>query len=86
MTVEPTVYFQLGISDDRYHVISKEIQSIIKTNEPVGVQMEMAQQSRMSEAEKMYAAFMIAKADIQNKLIRKMPPMGKGIVKCIMEE
>ena len=84
--IEPTVYMQLGISDDRYHVISKEIQSIIKTNEPVGVQMEMAQQSRMSEAEKMYAAFMIAKADIQNRLIMKMPPRGKGIIKCILEE
>jgi len=87
MTAEPTVWFQLGISDERYNVISKEISSIIKTGEKPGVQMEMIKNVQwMSHDEQLYAAFMIAKADIGNKLLNKLPEPFKGTMRKILEE
>lgn len=85
--IEPTVYFQLGISDDRYQIISKEISTIIKTGERPGVMLEMVKNSRtMNNDEKLYAAFMVAKSDINSKLMNAMPEFGKRIVKTILEE
>jgi len=85
--IEPTVWMQLGISDDRYNIISKEISSIIKTREKVGIMMEMVKDSKtMNNDEKLYAAFIVAKSDIESKLFKSMPDFGKGIVKTILEK
>jgi hypothetical protein len=84
--MEPSVWMQLGISDDRYSVISKEIASIIKTKETIGNMMLMIQSSKMNHDEQLYAAFMVAKTDIQNKLVDKMPPMGRSVIKKMLEE
>jgi hypothetical protein len=85
--IDPPVWFQLGISDDRYQTISKEISSILKTKEKVGVMMEMVRDSKtMSHDEQLYAAFMVAKSDIELKLFKAMPNFGKGIVQKIMEK
>jgi hypothetical protein len=85
--IEPSVYMQLGISDDRYKIISKEIKSILKTNEKPGVMMEMVKGNQLlSHDEKLYAAYMIAKSDISNKLYNAMPEFGRGIVAKILED
>jgi hypothetical protein len=85
--IEPSIWMQLGISDDRYAIISKEISSILKTGEKTGIMMEMVKDSRtMSNDEKLYAAFMVAKSDIERKLFNSMPAFGKGLVKNILEK
>ena len=85
--IEPTVYFQLGISEERYSAISKEISSILKTNEKIGIMLVMAKDSKtMNSDEKMYAAFMIAKSDIQSKMMKGIPAIGRGMVAKLLEE
>jgi hypothetical protein len=85
--MEPTIYMQLGISNERYIVISKEIESILKTNETTGNMILMVQSSaKMSVDEKYYAVYMIAKQDIQRKLAGSLPPFAKGIIGNLMEK
>lgn len=85
--IEPTVSMQLGISDDRYHIAVREIDSILKTKETIGNMMLMVQSSgKLSEEEKLYAAFLVGKEYVQRKLIEKMPPIGRGVIQKLLEE
>ena len=86
--MEPTVYFQLGISEERFRgIVSREISSILKTHESIGNMMLMVQgNTTLTPDEKYYAAFMVAKEDVNRKLIGAMPAMGKGMIKKILEE
>jgi hypothetical protein len=78
---------QLGISDDRHKIASMEISSILKTKETIGNMMLMVQTSgKLSEEEKLYAAFLVGKEYIQRKLIEKMPPMGRSVIQKLLEE
>lgn len=84
---EPTIWMQLGISDDRYNVISKEIASILKTKETTGNMMLMVKASeKMSDDEKYYAVYMIAKEDIFKKLMDAMPPFARPVIQSIMRK
>jgi hypothetical protein len=71
---------QLGITDSRYKVVNGVIQSIVKTNETTGNMMMMVQGATLAENEKLYAAFMVSKHDIQRKLAAKLPPFAQGIL------
>ena len=84
---EPTIWLQLGITQERYPVIEKEIKSILMTKETIGNMMLMIQQStKMNSNEQLYAAFMVSKEDIVRRLMNAMPAIGKPLVKIIMEE
>jgi hypothetical protein len=79
--MEPTVWMQLGITEERHRVVLAGIQSIVKTKETIGNMMLMVQGStKLSENEKLYAAFMVSKYDIQRKLAAKLPPFAHGIL------
>lgn len=78
--MEPTIWMQLGITDSRYKVVNGVIQSIVKTNETTGNMMMMVQGATLAENEKLYAAFMVSKHDIQRKLAAKLPPFAQGIL------
>jgi hypothetical protein len=69
--MEPTVYFQLGISEERYSgVVSKEIIRILKTNETVGNMMLMVQSNtKLTNDEKYYAAFEVSRKYQMGKLM-----------------
>jgi hypothetical protein len=83
---EPTIWLQLGISDERYRVISTEISSILKTGETSGNMMLMLKSNtKMSIDEKYYAAYMIAREDMMRKLTNAMPAGFAGVVKKVME-
>lgn len=85
--IEPTVWMQLGISDDRYIIISREIASIVKTKEKVGILMEMVKDNQiMTSDEKLYAAFIISKYYIERKLFASMPFFGREILEELLEE
>ena len=86
--MEPTVYFQLGISEERYAtVVSREISSILKTKESIGNLMLMVQgNTRLTQDEKYYAAFAVAKEDTNRKLINAMTFIGKGMVMKILQD
>jgi hypothetical protein len=86
--MEPTVYFQLGISEERFQsVVSRKITSILKTNESIGNLMLMVQgDTTLTPDEKFYAAFAIAKEDVNRKLIRAIPAIGKGMIKKVLED
>ena len=79
--MEPTIWMQLGIAENRYNIVNGVIQSIVKTKETTGNMMLMVQSStKLSENEKLYAAFMVSKHDIQRKLAAKLPPFAQGIL------
>jgi hypothetical protein len=82
---EPTVWFQLGITEQRYQKVSKEIASILKTNETIGNMMLMVKESKLSSDEQLYAAYMVAREDMMRKLSNAMPAPFAGVVKKIME-
>ena len=86
--IEPTIYMQLGLTDDRYHAVMVEINSILKTKETTGNMMLMVTGSRklLNENEKMYAVYMIAKEDIVRKLMATIPPVLAAPLKKILEE
>lgn len=85
--IEPTVWMQLGISEERYQIILKEIQSIVKTNETIGNMVLMIQSStKLSDNEKLYAAFMISKHDIQRKLAGKLPDWAHWILRGLTDD
>ena len=86
--MEPTVYFQLGISEERFRgIVSREIASILKTNESVGNMMMMVQSNtKLTVDEKYYAAFAVSKEYQMRKLMGAMPAIGKGIITKILEE
>jgi hypothetical protein len=86
--MEPTVYFQLGISEERYSgIVSKEINSVLKTQDTIGNMLLMIQGSgKLTPDEKYYAAFMIAKEDVKRKLIGAMPAIGKGMLSKVLED
>ena len=86
--LEPTIYFQLGISEERFKgVVTPEINSILKTNETVGNMMLMVQGNvKLTVDEKYYAAFAISKEYQMRKLMSAMPAIGKGMIKKILED
>lgn len=87
--IEPSIWLQLGISDDRYNsVIVKEIASILATNETIGNMMLMVQgNTKLSYDEKFYLAFAVAKEDVKRRLIKTMPGRIFGsVITKIMEE
>jgi hypothetical protein len=73
--MEPKVYFQMGISDDRYIIIMKEVSSILKTKEPIGTMLLMLESGKLRHDEQLYAAFEISKAGIEEKLASKLPAL-----------
>jgi hypothetical protein len=84
--IEPTIWMQLGISDDRYIIISREITTITNTKEKVGILMEMVKDSTtMTSDEKLYAAFIISKYYIERKLFSSMPFFGREILEELLE-
>ena len=83
---EPSIWLQLGVSEQRYPKLCKEINSILKTRESVGNMMLMVRDSKLSPDEQLYAAYMIAKGDMMRKLSDAMPDPFKGVVKKIMEK
>ena len=79
--IEPTVWMQLGITEERYKIVLAGIEGITKTKESIGNMMLMIQGSKkMTDDEKLYAAFMISKFDIQRKLSGRLPPFAQGIL------
>lgn len=86
--MEPTIWMQLGITETRYRIVTASIESIVKTNETIGNMMLMIQGSaKMNENEKLYAAFIVAKHDINRKLMSALPAFAKGTIsKAIMED
>jgi hypothetical protein len=79
---------QLGISEERYKgVVTREIASILKTNETIGNMMLMVQgNTKLTVDEKYYAAFAVSKEYQMRKLLGAMPAIGKGMIKNILEE
>lgn len=85
--MEPTVWMQLGISEARYTVTQREIDSILKTKETIGNMMLMVKDNqKLSYDEKYYAAFAISKEQTQRKLMNALPALGKGMIKKILME
>ena len=84
---EPTIWMQLGITEERYRIVTAGIESIVRTNETIGNMMLMVQGStKMNENEKLYAAFMVAKHDINRKLFSALPVFAKDTIKKIVME
>lgn len=83
--MDPTIWLQLGVSEQRYPKLCKEIESILKTHESVGNMMLMVRDSKLNSDEQLYAAYMIAKEDVMRKLGDAMPEPFKGVVKKIVE-
>ena len=88
MMSEPTVWMQLGVSEERFATVtSKEIESILRTKETIGNMILMVQSStKLTENERLYAAFHIAKYDIARKLAGKLPSFAKGILLGVTED
>jgi|WetSurMetagenome_2_1015567.scaffolds.fasta_scaffold981957_2 hypothetical protein len=82
---DPKIWFQLGITEHRVPTIEKEIARVIKTYANTGVKLQMIQEHPdLSEGEKLYGAFMVAKSEIQRKLMDATPSFGKGLMMNIL--
>ena len=85
--IEPTIWMQLGISDDRYYVLLQEVTGILRTKETIGKMMLMVQaNTKLSVDERYYAVFLIAREDIKRRLMKSVPAIGKGMIGKILEE
>lgn len=85
--MEPTIWMQLGITEERYNVVVKEVESVIKTKETIGNMMLMVQSSaKMNESEKFYAAFLLSKEETMRRLMNALPSPFRGAIKKVMED
>ena len=87
MIDEPTIWMQMGISEERYDtVVSKEIASMLATKDTIGNMMLMLQvNGKLTQDEKYYVAFAISKQSVVERLVKALP-MGKGFVRKLLEE
>lgn len=84
--IEPTVWMQLGISDDRYRIIDQEIQKIVKTRKRIGDMALLVRDCpRFTDDEKLYAMFVISKHDIIRKLM-DVAPFATQVLKDLVKE
>lgn len=83
--IEPTVWMQLGISDDRYIAVEQEIRKIISSGKRIGDMSCMIRDCKnFTDDEKLYAMFMVSKYDIVRKLA-EVAPFATQVLKNLME-
>ena len=75
MADEPPLYKQLGISGERNRLLSREIQSIASTNEPMGTLIRFMKDSKVpiNEDEKYLMVFELEKIAIEKRLLGNFP-------------
>ncbi len=85
---EPTIWMQMGISEERYRtVVFTEIQSLLSTKETIGNMMLMIQSNtKLTNDEKYYAAFMVSKQAIIRKVVLKIPAPFRVMVENMFED
>jgi len=74
MMDEEPVYRQLGISELRYKVIEAEVKSVLMTREKSGTMLTMIESNlKLDKNEKLCAIFMLAKKNVENRLVARLP-------------
>lgn len=84
---QPPIWQQMKIPEHRMPVISAEVNSVIRTKEPIGIMLTMIRDTqKIDENEKLYAAFLIAKESLMQDMMNAMPAIGKPLVRKALEE